>query len=136
MGFSEMSSESNLDNLLQNMDPRLDESPFVFLTSADDFSLEEQTKSVMLFREGEGMTLITKEANAQAFHRNYTNTWAFITLNIHSDLEAVGFLAKITTKLAETGISVNAVSAFYHDHLFVPWDKRMKTMELLKSFQT
>lgn len=43
-----------------------------------------------------------------------------ITLTVHSSLEAVGFLAAVTGRLTEAGISVNAVSAFYHDHLFVP----------------
>ena len=43
-----------------------------------------------------------------------------ITLTVHSSLEAVGFLAVITRKLAQHSISVNAVSAYHHDHLFVP----------------
>jgi hypothetical protein len=59
-----------------------------------------------------------------------------ITLTIHSDLQAVGFLAPIMTRLAEAGISVNPVSAFYHDHLFVPWDKRNEAMEILESFKS
>jgi len=55
-----------------------------------------------------------------------------ITLTIHSDLNAVGFLASITKKLAEKGISVNAISAFYHDHLFVPYEKRIEVIKALK----
>ena len=58
--------------------------------------------------------------------------WALITLTIHSDLNAVGFLAAITKKLAESNISVNAVSAYYHDHLFVPFEKSKQTMKLLQ----
>ena len=55
-----------------------------------------------------------------------------ITLNIHSSLEAVGFLAAITTRLAAAGMGVNPVSAFYHDHLFVPAERAEEAMELLR----
>jgi hypothetical protein len=57
-----------------------------------------------------------------------------ITLTVQSSLEAVGFLAAITTKLATHGISVNAISAYYHDHLFVPADKAEIAMRLLQEF--
>jgi uncharacterized protein len=35
-----------------------------------------------------------------------------ITLNVHSSLEAVGFLAAITRQLAQAGMGVNPASAF------------------------
>ena len=56
---------------------------------------------------------------------------AWIVLTVHSDLASVGFLAKITEKLAAAGISVNAVSAFYHAHLLVPVEKTEKAMVVL-----
>ena len=56
-----------------------------------------------------------------------------ITLNIHSSLEAVGFLAAVLPRLATAGISVNAVSAFYHDHLFVPIDRAQEALEILEA---
>jgi hypothetical protein len=38
----------------------------------------------------------------------------------------------ITTALAEAGISCNAVSAFYHDHLFVPYDRAREAVTVLR----
>ncbi|TIV96455.1 MAG: ACT domain-containing protein, partial [Mesorhizobium sp.] len=54
-----------------------------------------------------------------------------ITLDIHSSLEAVGFLAAITAKLAAADMGVNPVSAFYHDHLFVPAERAEEALAIL-----
>lgn len=128
-----MSGESNLQILLKNMMPMLKEDPYVFLT-AENFTLQEQQESVMVFKESEGQTLIMKESAAKNLQKQHQGTWALITLNVHSNLNAIGFLAAITEKLAKAGISVNAVSAFYHDHLFVPWEKKENAMSLLSDF--
>jgi hypothetical protein len=55
-----------------------------------------------------------------------------ITLNIHSSLEAVGFMAAVSGKLTEKGISVNPVSGFYHDHCFVPLGREEEATNLLE----
>ena len=52
-----------------------------------------------------------------------------------SDLSAVGFLSKITSKLAENAVSVNAISAYHHDHIFVPKESANKAVQLLKKLQ-
>lgn len=54
-----------------------------------------------------------------------------ITLNVHSALDAIGFLAAVASLLATAEISVNAVSAYYHDHLFVPLERADDAMRLL-----
>jgi hypothetical protein len=56
-----------------------------------------------------------------------------ITLNVHSSLDAVGFLAAITTRLAAAGMGVNPISAFFHDHLFVPAERADEAMAILKT---
>lgn len=43
-----------------------------------------------------------------------------LTLNVQSSLDAVGFMAAVAGKLKEKGVSCNAVSALYHDYIFVP----------------
>jgi hypothetical protein len=55
-----------------------------------------------------------------------------ITLTVHSALEGVGFLAAITARLSASGIGSNPVSAFYHDHLFVPADRADDAMRVLR----
>ena len=56
-------------------------------------------------------------------------TW--ITLDVHSSLEAVGLTAAVSAALAEENISCNVVAAYYHDHLFVPVADAERAMETL-----
>ena len=51
-----------------------------------------------------------------------------ITLDVHSSLEAVGFIARIATELARRGMGVNPVAGFHHDHLFVPEGREGEAM--------
>jgi len=128
-----MGGIKNLDELIKSMKPELNRGKFVFCTILKDKLDMLKVKPMMLFEEKEGITIIIKKEDADNNKLNYENIWAMITLNVHSDLSAIGFLARITNKLAENGISVNAVSAFYHDHLFVPFDKAEMAIKLLNS---
>ena len=58
--------------------------------------------------------------------------WARISLTVHSDLAAVGLTAAIAAALTSRGISANVVAGFYHDHVFVPWDRRGDAMAALR----
>ena len=87
------------------------------------------------FQEDEGMTLILNQQQALDQSLPFERLWACITLTVHSALSAVGFLATITQALAEAGISVNPVSAYYHDHLFVPWERKDEVVAILEGLQ-
>ena len=137
-----MSGETNLNTLLQSMQPLLHPEEYVFCTLGDkpggmaslrDFS-DSHLTPVCIFRESEGITLILSRQQADAAALAYTALFSMITLDVHSSLEAVGFLAAITSKLAEHNISVNPVSAYYHDRLFVPVDRAEEAISLLEEF--
>lgn len=79
-------------------------------------NLREVRDIAMLFQETEGLTVITS-ASADT---PKDNQWAWLELSVYSDLQAVGFLAKVAEALAGAGIPCNAVAAYHHDHIFVP----------------
>ena len=54
-----------------------------------------------------------------------------ITLSVNSNLEAVGFTAEISRRLAEAEIPANVIAGHYHDHVFVPTDQAEEALELL-----
>lgn len=115
-----MSGETNLAVLLKSMKPVLREGEFVFLTTRRSLLEALPLAPLGLFQEDEGLTLILPREKAEAAGLPYTSVFRMLTLSVHSSLEAVGFLAAITNRLAARGISVNPVSAYFHDHLFVP----------------
>jgi len=62
---------------------------------------------------------------------------AWITLQVHSALEAVALTAAISHALTEAGVSANVVAGYTHDHVFVPLeraDDAMRALGTLSSF--
>jgi len=126
-----MNAETNLQTLLASMEPELQPEEFVFTTVLPVDLRELQIKPWGWFREAEGITLILEKRSAIEAGLVYAFPSRLITLTVHSSLEAVGFLAVITERLAAAGISVNTISAYYHDHLFVPIDRVNQAIEIL-----
>jgi len=128
-----MVGEKNLDILLSTMSAELVDGLYVFVTVQDNV-VPVGVHPRMLFQEAEGMTLILLKEEAETSNLAYEFPCRMITLNIHSSLEAVGFLARITTALAKHGMGVNPVSGYFHDHLFVPDGREKDAMGVLKEF--
>jgi hypothetical protein len=129
--------ETDLPTLLTAIAPRLHEQTFVFCTTeAGKSDRRLLTKeAIMRFRESEGHTLIVPQTVAEAHDLPYQGTWRMITLTVHSSLEAVGFLASVLPALAAAGISTNVVSAYHHDHLFVPAPRAQDALSILQSIK-
>jgi len=126
-------AERDLGVLLANIQPIMRPEIFVFCTLPAGRSIPDAVRPMQIFREQEGTALIVTLAEAEAGDLGYQFPSRMITLNAFSALDAVGFLAAVTARLAAAGISVNPVSAFYHDHLFVPVDRAQDAMRLLAS---
>lgn len=126
-----MSGEISLNKLLTTLSVQLVDGVYVFVTLPDN-SVPENIAARMVFREAEGTTLIILKAEAEAFGLAYEFPCRMITLNVHSSLEAVGFIARIATELARHEMGVNPVSGFFHDHLFVPDGREQDALRILE----
>jgi hypothetical protein len=126
-----MPGEKNLNILIKNVKPFLHEGRYVFIStrSLPAISAEE---IICYFREDEGTTLIIKKSKADELQLSYSFVASWITLRVHSSLEAVGLTARVSAALAEAGISCNAIAGFYHDHIFVPSQIQDKAMNILR----
>jgi len=84
------------------------------------------------FRETEGLTLYVDLAAAEAAGLPIAFRAAWITMNVNSALDAVGFTAALASALAQAAIACNVVAGARHDHLFVPWEKAEEAMAALR----
>ncbi|UOX33027.1 ACT domain-containing protein [Flavobacterium sediminilitoris] len=128
-----MNGEKNLEILLKTMKPKHNVGEFVFC-EIEDLEKIKLNEIVMSFREEESITIITKIEIADKLNLKYSFIASWITLTVHSSLEAVGLTAAFSKALSENGISCNVVAAFYHDHIFVDKNDTEKAMEILNKF--
>lgn len=128
--------ETHLETLIKTMQPVLHDEIFVFCTSPLPFAQLVNLAPLMMFKEEEGTALILDQSTADHAGLSYDFISRMITLNVHSSLNAVGFLAVITKHLAAAGISVNPVSAHFHDHLFIPREKAEEAMRILQNLSS
>ena len=124
-----MSGETDLGKLLAGLRATLVPGTYVFATLTGP--IPRGVTARMVFREAEGTTLIVTRAEAEAAGLAYEFPSRMITLDVHSALEAVGFIAVIATELAKAGMGVNPVAGFYHDHIFVPEGREGDALRIL-----
>ncbi len=117
--FTSLSGQRDLGILLATMAPVLRDEEFVFCSIPQHRLSALNCSPWGLFQEDEGTTVIVTVEQAIQCNLPMATRWRMITLTVHSDLQAVGFLAVMTTALARANISVNAISAYFHDHLLV-----------------
>jgi len=127
-----MYGESNLSVLLNSAKPEHNPGDYVFC-SVNDLADIDMDKVCVMVREMEAVTLVLKKETADAWSLPYTSVFAWITLTIHSSLEAVGLTAAFSTALARENISCNVVAGFYHDHIFVGVDDLERALDILNN---
>lgn len=142
------SGQTSLQTLLSTLTLILHEPTYVFLTIPSSSPSQQPPNNstpsstlnlpvplsdiLLLFHEPEGITLVITQSDADSRNLAYEYPCRMITCNVHSSLEAVGFMAVLATRLAEAGMSVNPVSGFFHDHLFVPVEKAEEAVRVLE----
>lgn len=135
LGDIKMTGVRDLHDLCRRMTPSMVEGVFVYC-SFGDFRLPQGLEPICTFHEDEGLTAIVSMTQAEASGVPYTFPCRLITLAVHSSLDAVGFLACITDRLAREGIACNAVAGYHHDHLFVPQSRAEVALQVLRGLAT
>jgi hypothetical protein len=116
------------------MEPELHEGVYIFstLTAATD---PRDLAPIATVCEKEGLTVVVEETIANEAHLPVLFRAAWITLTVHSDLQAVGLTAAFATALGQAGISCNVIAGAFHDHIFVPVEAAQAAMTALRNLQ-
>ena len=125
---------SDLKTLIASMSPRLNSGVFAFISVAGEHKPVWENV-VAAIREPEGLSLVVPLDAAERLGAAILFRAAWITLTVHSDLQAVGLTAAFSRALADVGISCNVVAGAYHDHIFVPHEQGSDAMAVLVSLQ-
>lgn len=124
-----MAQITDLQAMLRGMEPVLAPSPFGII------SVEALPVGLSVFAtvaEAEGLTVVARQADLAVQGLEGGENWALIGLTLHSDLAAVGLTAAFAAALGNQGISANVIAGFYHDHILVPWARRLDAMAALR----
>jgi hypothetical protein len=127
-----MAGEKDLQVLLKSMKPEHNLGDYVFCT-IDTLGSLNLNEVEMFFKEKEAITLILKKEIAEQLNLECSLIMSWITLTVHSSLEAIGLTAAFSKALSDNGISCNVVAAFYHDHIFVAKKDTERALQILKT---
>lgn len=124
--------EKNLATLLRTMQPSLLDGTWSFVTVPAGRPVPSGLNPLMTCREPEGLTMLLDEADLARSGLPHAFFCKGIALHTNSSLYAIGFLAAISETLAKQAMSINIVSAFNRDYVFVPAARAEEAVEVLK----
>jgi hypothetical protein len=125
---------TELSQLLRSMAPVLHPGVYAFV-SVRDPQLLGSVDMLATVREPEGLSVVVREPDAQALGLPVLFRAAWITLMVHSELQAVGLTAAFAGALAAAGIACNVIAGARHDHVFVPVDRGQEALAVLRQLQ-
>ena len=125
-----MPAETDLNALLAAMTPVLRDEEYVFCTLPPGLGVPNGVVPFATIREDEGQTIVIERERAQDLL--CSAPFRAITLNVHSSLEAVGFIAAVSRALADMGIPANVIAGYHHDHVLVPADRADEALRVLE----
>lgn len=126
-----MTGATDLDRMLSAISPVPRAGAFVFATVPAAVGLP----ALATVEEDEGTTVVLRRADADERGLAYEFAAGWITLGVHSALDAVGLTAAVSGALAAAGISCNVLAGYHHDHLLVPHDRLADALAVLETLR-
>ncbi|MGO9965485.1 MAG: ACT domain-containing protein [Acidimicrobiales bacterium] len=85
--------------------------------------------------EDEGTTSVLSVTDAESLGARPEFVAAWLTVQVHSALDAVGLTAALAGALAAENIACNVLAGYNHDHLLVPVEKADRAIAVLEALR-
>ncbi len=129
-----MDNGTSLRSVFQTMHVSCDNDPYGFATKEGEVAVAIRDVAG-LFHEDEGLTIIASTRYLESIGLAYTGPYARLTISFSATHNIPGFSAILVQKLAEVGIPTGVIAAYFHDHIYVPYDYRKEAIALLKNLR-
>lgn len=124
-----MPGETDLDEMLRTLTVSVRPARYTMVTVDGPVPLGPGIEAVLTEAEGTTVVATVDETERRGWPVEFVASW--LTLEVHSALDAVGLTAAISAALAEDGIPVNVLAGYFHDHLLVPADRAAGAVDCL-----
>jgi uncharacterized protein len=112
-----VAAERDLAVLLATLD--VERRPGTFVYHQRPGAAPPVAGALAMIDEGDTTTYIVDEGTLDG--GQFRSAW--LTLTVHSALDAVGLTAAVASALASEGIPANVLDGYVHDHLLVPVER-------------
>lgn len=129
-----MSGQTDVHAMLRSLSVTVRPDKYVVVTLTPDTDVPALREGVAaVIDEAEGPTVIAtvERAEREGWPQEFIAAW--LTLDVHSALEAVGLTAAFSRALGRAGIPCNVIAGFYHDHILVPHDKSEAAVDVIEA---
>ena len=113
-----MAGETDLSSMLATL--TVDRRPGLYCYIPMVEELASEAEAMITEPEGRCLVVSVAAAAGNGFQPDFVAAW--LTLRVHSSLEAVGLTAAVSHALTEVNIPCNVIAGLHHDHLLVPSD--------------
>ena len=125
-----MAAMTNLDEMLRTLTVSVREGRYTFATVERAPALGDGVDAVIHEAEGDTVVATLERAEAEGWPIDFVAAW--LTLDVHSALEAVGLTAAFSAALGAASIPCNVLAGFHHDHLLVPAERADEAVAVLE----
>lgn len=116
-----MPGETDLEAMLRGLTVTVRPGRFTVVHADGTVTLGQGVEAVLREEEGTTVVATVEAAEREGWTIGFEAAW--LTLDVHSALEAVGLTAAVATALAAEAIPCNVLAGYLHDHLLVPADR-------------